>query len=204
VDFYQHALCLPFFGRTLSTTSCVFFLFAWLPTFCNDVLGLLPEAQSAVLAVPCLVGLGSSLLTAGVARRVELAGSFSTLRVRQRTAFMAFFGQSASVMFMGLASGVMSFSLACTAEAFFAACQGPGFIANYVDLPEEDQGVVVGIGSTVATVFSWLGARIVTWLLPDDKRKDRAAWTKVFAVFSATSLTGLLYVGLCSTSIAVA
>ncbi|EYB80943.1 hypothetical protein Y032_0396g672 [Ancylostoma ceylanicum] len=169
-----------------------------LPTFLNDVLGLVLSSLGIVSAVPYIayfivINLGGVL--SDIIRRKNLLG---TLNTRRAAVLLAFLGQAAFLVLSGYC-GVGQEALVIvfvTAGMAISGLQFMGFYVNYLEIAPPFSGTLMGMGNTISSLAGITSPMVTSALTPNGTQKEwqivlwlcaaiLAAGALIFSIFAA-------------------
>ncbi|CAE7254670.1 PHT4 [Symbiodinium natans] len=181
---YAHAVFN--FGR--------YFLYGWIPTFYNQVLGV--PAATAAFYMTCLQVADAfvKLVVAPFADQLVASGRLSILGLRRLLSCIGFLGFGGA---MGLCSLITSPALVTAALVVgksAASCHAAGFKTNYLDISRAHTGSISGFGNTLATLSSTAAPLIAGTVI------QASGWSSMFSICFAVNVSGALVFGLLSSA----
>lgn len=167
------------------------FLAQWMPTYYHEELHASSEIAALCLVIPEILGMFCSLLGGNIARILERNG-VSTLACRR-----IYLTAGSTGMGLGLLSltrmrnPIYTTSVLCFANAFSNFHQ-IGFSANYLDVAKNSSGLVSGVGNSLASFASYLGALVTSSVLAGEADR-RWGWANSCVIFAGANLISLAF-----------
>eukprot|EP00418_Pyrodinium_bahamense_P100183 CAMPEP_0179030622 /NCGR_PEP_ID=MMETSP0796-20121207/10657_1 /TAXON_ID=73915 /ORGANISM="Pyrodinium bahamense, Strain pbaha01" /LENGTH=412 /DNA_ID=CAMNT_0020726803 /DNA_START=71 /DNA_END=1309 /DNA_ORIENTATION=- len=167
------------------------FLASWMPTYYDEVLRVSSEAAAVYLVIPEILGMASSLLAGRAARSLEQSG-LSTLSCRR-----LFLGLGTSGMALGLLAvpwmdGANAVTVVLCFTQVFSNLHQAGFTANYLDVCKYSNGLVSGVGNSVASLGSYVGPIFTSSMLASSSADRQGGWKLVLSTFASINFAALV------------
>mmetsp|Transcript_77155 Transcript_77155/g.136676 ORF Transcript_77155/g.136676 Transcript_77155/m.136676 type:complete len:441 (-) Transcript_77155:110-1432(-) len=165
------------------------FLAQWMPTYYMEELHATSEIAALCLVLPEILGMFSSLLGGNIARSLEQYG-VSTLACRRIFLTAGSMGIGLGLLSITkLHSPVYATCALCITNVFSNLHQ-IGFTSNYLDVAKSSSGLVSGVGNSLASFASYLGALITSSVLTG--QADRQwGWANACLIFAVATLLSL-------------
>lgn len=167
------------------------FLVSWMPTYFNEVLQVSGKVAAMYLVVPEILGMLSSLVAGSIARHLEGKG-LSILTCRRLFLGFGTMGMGLGLLAIPWAKSPFTATAIMCITQIFSNLHQTGFNANYLDVCKYSNGLVSGVGNSVATFASYLGTILTSSVLAGSFADRQTGWNLVLVMFSGSSFVALL------------
>ena len=182
-----HPAVLAIFVCHFVHNSSIYFLNSWMPTYFTDVLGVDAASVGLFLTVPevaaFLMRFNSGFIAAGASSRFKL----SPLGARRFFTAVSFLGQLFAIVFFATSHTSYIASFWLTVLLASSAFSAVGWRANYLDVTLHFNGVLSGLGNTIATVPGFAGPALTAWVLD-----SYDSWQPLFAGMAIMNVASLM------------